>query len=159
MYTGIQDRARNSQVISLVNQWESTLAIYNAQKDTYPTSSILAEYTCLGTDFPAEGPFAEGQCMKSGWTASTDQTMMDSIRNEVGVQMPPSRLSTVSFVDGVGVTQQYRGLLYLSRNNGVGITYVLKGTSHECTDGDGFFELGGYVACRRVLKGDPYQGL
>ena len=157
-YTGIQDRARNTQVISLVNQWGKTLSIYASLADGYPTGN--AEYVCLGTDFPADAPFATDQCMvTSGWGVSTDDALMDTIRNTSGVVIPNSRLNKVSFIDHDNNTQYYRGLLYLNRNGGIGITYVLKGNGNACTNGDGFFELEDYVACRRVLQGDPYQGL
>lgn len=95
----------------------------------------------------------------SGWSVSTDDALMDTIRNTSGVVIPNSRLNKVSFIDHDNNTQYYRGLLYLNRNGGIGITYVLKGNGNDCTNGDGFFELEDYVACRRVLQGDPYQGL
>lgn len=157
-YNSILDRARNAKTVSMVNQWEKMLALYTVETGGYPTGST--EYVCLGTDFAASEPFVSGQCMVAPtWGVSVDNALMDAIEQATGAITPSSQLDTVSFVDGNGDRQHYRGLLYLSRNGGAGITYILKGNSSQCTNGDGFFELGGYVACRRVLHGNPYQGL
>ena len=46
-YNGIQNRANNTQVVSIVRSYMTALAAYNAEKGTYP-----AETSCLGVGYP-----------------------------------------------------------------------------------------------------------
>lgn len=157
-YGSIQMKARNAQIISLVNQWETVLRAHQATTDEFPKGAF--DYVCLGGGFVASGVYATDQCMKAdGWGVSTDPSMLSIIQAATGVAIPQSLLPSLTFANGGGGKEYYRGLLYLSRNGGVGITYALKGDKNTCTDGDGFFEGAGFVACRRVLSGDPYSGL
>lgn len=156
-FNGIQNKARNAQVLTLVNQWEKVLELHKIQAGGYPTGAY--EYVCLGESFPASSPFAANQCMtSSAWSVAVDTAMMASVKTQAGVTLPNGVVSTLAY-NNAGTTEHYRGVLYLSRNGGFGITYALKGASSDCAIGDGYFEGTGFVACRRVLSGDPYNGL
>lgn len=155
-YRGIQDNARNSRTISLVNQWDTVLKLYNAKNDTYPTSA--ADYVCLGDDFPAETPYVEGQCMISGgWGVSVDPSFMSNVRTVTGSNISPAPLHSFSFADLNDEMQHYRGVLYLNRNNGAAITYLLKGGADACVNNESYFAQDGYVVCARILHGNPFS--
>lgn len=157
-YLNVQDRARNAVSVSMVNQWEKILKLYKAEKGHYPIGNL--DYVCLGNSYPAVSPYELNQCAKMPtWGVSTDPAMLADIKNVTSVSVPESNLSTAVFVNMGGESEYYRGILYLHRNNGFGITYMVKGDGSSCDIGDGFFESGDTVACRRVLEGDPYNGL
>lgn len=156
-FVGIQAKANNATVISYVNQWEKTLRLYKASNGNFPKGNL--DYVCLGDEFIANETFTENQCAKmSTWGVVVDNSMMESIKNTLSINIPRPKLPTYKFINLSNETEYYRGALYLSRNNGFGITYMIQGND-SCAVGDSFFESHGTVACRRVLEGEPYEGL
>lgn len=157
-YVGAQEKARNVQIVSAVNQWETILRSYEAVTGSFPTGNF--EYVCLGDGFAAEDPFLVNQCMKAPlWSVSVDENLINNLKQAGQSSIPNSVLPNLTFTNMNGDIEYYRGLLYLSRNGGFGITYALKGGGSGCSIGDSYFEGNGFVACRRVLFGDPYSGL
>lgn len=157
-YIGTQQRAQNAAIISSVNQWETTLRLYKASTGAFPKGNL--DYVCLGKNYPTSPPYDANQCAKMPtWGVSVDSGMLDSIHSTTSVNIPDSILPNIDFVNMSAETEHYRGILYLSRNNGFGITYMLSGNGADCAIGDSFFESQGTIACRRVLEGDPYSGL
>lgn len=59
-YSGIQDRARNTHVLSMFDTYEKALAIYYYDTGTYPTVAGN-NVACLG-EYPATNEFAAGVC-------------------------------------------------------------------------------------------------
>lgn len=154
-YSGVTQKADNTQTLSLVREWKDTLEMYKVQIGEYPKGNL--DYVCLGkaADYPAAGSFDANQCMKaSTWGVTTDDTMLTAIQEQTGGIPSGHYINVRTLSDG-----NYRGLLYLSRNNGYGITYVLNKTADGCLIGDTYFEQSGYLVCRHVLSGDPYAGL
>lgn len=157
-YVGAQEKARNVQILSTVNQWETILRAYETINGTFPNTEL--DYVCLGDSYPAEGPYLADQCMKApGWGVSRSQQLINELKASNHSTVPNSVLPSLTFVNMSGDSEYYRGLLYLRRNGGFGITYALKGDGNTCAIGDSYFEGDGFVACRRVLLGDPYAGL
>lgn len=159
-YSGIRDNALNIAYKSTASEWVSILAIYKAQTGSYPTSNY--EYTCLTRQpLAASGTFSAGRCMQGdGWGVDYDSTFMNDIQTVTGTSGATSVLPQLSYRNLNGSIEQYRSALYLSRNGGHGITYPLKGKGSECAQGETYFSgADGFIACRRVLDGDPYAGL
>jgi len=154
-YNGITKRAENALTLSLVKEWQTKLGIYNVERGSFPDGTY--EYSCLTTaDALSEStPFSDGQCMTAGvWGASADDTMMTDIKDTVG-SVPSGLYRTPMILDSAA----HRGLLYLSRNGGHGITFVLNGPSDECEIGTLYYEQNSKLVCRLVLDGAPYEGL
>lgn len=153
-YSGITNKADTSQVASSVQEWTTVLNIYKSTTGSYPKGNL--DYVCLGKpgEMPAKGVFNENQCYKSSWAASTDESMLADIKTVSG-SLPGGTYYKERTIDN----ESYRGLLYLSRNNGFGITYILPKTASRCLSDDTFFEHGNFIVCRRVFEGDPYSGL
>lgn len=153
-YNGVTNRADTSQVSALVQEWSTTLNMYKSTTGSYPKGNL--DYVCLGKpgEFSANGVFAENQCYKSSWSVATDESILADIKASTGGL--PGGLYHKERTIG---NESYRGLLYLSRNNGFGITYILPRTADGCLADDTFFEQGNFIVCRRILEGDPYSGL
>lgn len=158
MYAKAQDRAQNSQTKSLVKQWEEALRVYESQKGRLPDGA--SQYVCLGTSFPASGVFLTNECMHGDIRNVGVDTLLMATLKASGLDLPQNNLlNTVTYADTSNNAENYRGIVYLTRNGGHGITYILKGSSEECHTGEAHLVVGGSVACRRVLDGDPYTGL
>lgn len=151
-YVSVQDRARNAQIIDTVGAWTKTFRMYEGSKGNYPDGPY--EYVCLGSGFAALSPYAAGQCKAGTWTVADNATFMGQLATATGADAPTAPFP--SFTLG---TESYRAPLYLTRNGGHGITYVIKGSTSDCTIGAGWYSNSGYTVCRIVFDGDPYNGL
>lgn len=153
-YAGITERAENTGTVAQVRSWSDALTVHKIQQGSFPSAAF--DYSCLGyaSDYPAAGPFQAGQCMNATtWGVSVDDGLMTQIA-KVGSISDAKYLKTYALSDG-----SYRGIMYLSRNGGTGLTYVLRGLDSTCLSGDTASNLSGHTVCQRVLEGDPYGGL
>lgn len=100
-YAGAQERARNAQILSSLNQWEKILNLYEASTGTYPKGNL--DYVCLGDVFSVDSPYAENQCMKAlTWGVSVDSSMMSLVKNEVQYSYPVNSLPSLTFINMSG---------------------------------------------------------
>lgn len=153
-YNGVTERAENAKTLTQVRSWSDTLLLYQTQKNSFPTATF--EYSCLGdaSAYPAEGVFQAGQCMNAGsWGVATDAGLMTQLKSVSSIS-DAKYSKTYALSDG-----SYRGIMYLSRNGGVGLTYVLRGLNQSCLPGDTISNLSSHTVCRHTISGDPYSGL
>ena len=154
-YNGVTKTAENNKMLAQVQTWEKFIRSYRSQFGSFPTATY--EYTCLGraSDFPAQGVFLANECMHAaGWAISAQDSLMTQFA-QTGIAIPGGyNGQTHALADG-----SYRGILYLSRNGGVGLTYTLRGTNSSCIPGDTTYNNGGFTVCRKVIEGDPFNGL
>lgn len=116
-YNGIQQRARNSQVISGTNAYLKTLHEYYAVHSQLPTSS-----GCLGANYPSN------QCwVGTSGTWSVNATL-DSNLSEFLSTKPT--LATSLFSIGIGDNTR-AGALYNSSTKQV--VYYLQGAGQNCS--------------------------
>lgn len=131
-YNGIQNRANNTTTGSL------------------PVSPS-GGYTCLGTEYPVESPYAANQCKAGGWAVSADSSFNTEITESSGATPPSTEFSSLS-IDG----EHYRGPLFRSNANGKGILYAIKGDASSCSIGEGWHGNDTGHICLVYLEGDAW---
>jgi prepilin-type N-terminal cleavage/methylation domain-containing protein len=136
-YNGIQQRARNAQVISGVNAYYKAFRSYHAVNSAYPTNS-----GCLGANYPSD------QCWQGdSGTYYTDSTLDANLASFI--QSKPT-LATSRF--SIGITNNMRaGALYVTGPSR--IIYYLSGPGQACNVGGatGGTEGGVVTQCSIVL--------
>lgn len=172
-YTGIQQRAANSRVISLASQWERTIKLYQVESQLLPN-----DWTCLGNsvdDFPADhsqqiGP---GQCERNMIliNPSPDWTSEFKIVPTAGQTVPTADLlrSNATLPSGeldmyeAGSNGYIRGIVYASifeparapdSRPGAFIFYALR--NQECPSGDAHRVVDDIHVCANRLTTDNY---
>lgn len=172
-YNGIQDRARNSKTLSLVDQWEKSIRMYQV------TSNYLPEdWTCLGNsvnDFPADTSkqIGLGQCERNiivtnptpDWTSelktvpTTGQTRTTVELLSDNASLSPGGIEMLE----VGSNGYIRGIVYASifeperapsAKPGAFIFFALKG--QECPSGTAYRTLESLRVCAKRLTTDNY---
>jgi prepilin-type N-terminal cleavage/methylation domain-containing protein len=115
-YNGIQQRARNSQVVAGVNAYAKALMSYSTINSTYPANS-----GCLGDNYPSN------QCWTGvDGTFSTDATLDANIATVINAK-PTLATSLMS----IGIANDMRaGALY--RTAPARIVYYLAGPGQPC---------------------------
>lgn len=121
-YNGIQQRARNTQVVNGVGQYYKAFINYKSINNTYPTGS-----GCLGSNYPSNN------CWMNGATVHRNvNTSLDAALGEFLSQKPT--LATSLMPIGVGSNNR-AGLIYDANYSGSGIpTFVwyLAGINQDC---------------------------
>jgi prepilin-type N-terminal cleavage/methylation domain-containing protein len=119
-YNGIQQRARNTQVITGVNAYRKAVESYKAVNGTYPTQT-----GCLGANYPSN------QCwVGTNGTFSVSSTL-DSALSEFVSTKPTLGTSYMTIYTGV---DSRVGLLYLYDNASQSrMIYYLNGTGQACS--------------------------
>lgn len=149
-YTGIQQKAKNSQVISVVETYQKAFSMYRTTKGTstvpYPNQTSGLAYTnCLGTGYEYDGDHCQYQEGSPGDTAtesSASQATLRSILSEY-IQSTPN-ISPMKYYDnGSGVIRS--GAVYLPGRDDVTtattnthkprIVYYLNGANQDCSIG------------------------
>lgn len=125
-YTGIQNRAYNTKVISGSKQYYSAFLSYKAINGTYPAVS-----GCLGKNYPNNACWANdasgGAPIGFQINATLDNALSEFISSkpEVGTEL----------ISIVPQATQYRGgLVYIHNDVSLGnrLTYYLKGNGTDC---------------------------
>ncbi len=116
-YNGIQQRARNTQVITGVETYNKALRSYHAINSAYPTAG-----GCLGAGYPAD------QCWQGDSGTHYTNSTLDSNLATV-IQSKPT-LATSLF--SIGITNNMRAGALYSTNTSPRIVYYLKGTNQSC---------------------------
>lgn len=145
-YNGVQQKARNTQVISVVSAYQKALQLYAAAHGSYITYPVLSDFAvCLGEGYT-------GSCWSgSGGTYSTN-TQFDNLLAEFMPTKP--KVNPRYHTEGAN---QRSGVVYL-RNEPVGrqsIAYIREGRNQPCQLADAVSanpNLGGTgTRCRLVL--------
>lgn len=122
-YTGIQERARNTQTVSGVNQYYKALLAYKSLNGQYP--SATANGYCLGAGYPAD------RCWDGPNGVRIVNATLDSELATVMSTKPV--LATARLPIGNG-TDDRAGLIYVPANgsDAAYFRWYLAGTSAEC---------------------------
>ncbi len=136
-YNGIQQRARNAQVIAGVNIYNKALRSYHAVNSAYPTST-----GCLGADYPGN------QC----WQGDSGNIMVNTTLDSNLAGSISGKPTLATSLMSIGITNNMRaGAMYnasISR-----IVYYLSGTSQPCgmSGANGVNEGGVVTQCSLTL--------
>lgn len=127
-YTGIQQRAANTQTLSALQSWVKAMNMYRVDEGKMPPG-----WVCLGTDYPygESGTDTTGaQCRKD---SNTDFTTSDSFNNSlkpyIGEALPTPSMTTVSRPDG----SWRRGLMYAATGGNGNLSYILAANKGDVT--------------------------
>ena len=88
-YNGIQTRAKNAQILSILNAYDKGLQIYYTQNGTYPEASG-ENLWCIGEGYGATGDFDAGTCRSLdehvlATTHATLNTTMATVMSKIAV--------------------------------------------------------------------------
>lgn len=171
-YANIQDRARNTQLLSSMDAWEKVLRLYHAEHGDYPMADEETGPTghyCLGINLAAEGVFAANQCYVGTDSNHPEPVSLGYVYNANLIQrlsdtatVPSVTLPTVVMPVTSDVQYHVRGILYFVskspalHNYRVTLQYLAKDVG-ECGRGTktAGFALGlpeGIMSCEVVLR-------
>lgn len=161
-YAGVQTRAKAAMYADSLNSWEQILNSHYQATGSYPSSETGGTVwpVCLGPSFPADGTFAEEQCVQGGYDYSRADWLDDRFDDQTK-PLPLTVLPIIAVEDiGSGTQSQVRGLLYASNPDGSStyIEYYIdkKLNDGQCVRGD-TLEYANYdddiIRCRRYLEG------
>ena len=135
-YSGVQERARNTQVIVGVNYYQKAFMQYAAVHTNYPVNG-----GCLGAGYP------EDSCWKGAQGTHYVSTTLDTaLVPMIGTAKPT--LATNRFSIGIGDNMR-AGALYVTSGS-PRIVYYLQGTA-RCIDGSSGSIEGRTVQCILLL--------
>ena len=130
-YSGIQTRAKNTQIAAAMDAYEKALRQYKTFNNTYPSSiSPGKTYACLGGDFPQKTPFNEGECfnISDGTVVAVKVPAVDAALKTVLSSPPEVTNDAFSYPYGTdGRTATIRGIVYTGANDYALIAYGIKG--------------------------------
>lgn len=132
-YSGIQQRAKNSNIISAAEQWIKVLTIAYGQKGSITLTDVTStKGVCLGekANYPAVNGFASGACERNG-SASKVTTSGDltTALMPYGYGAVPPYLFDYSNGSPSGTFD--RGIYY-NRSSGGMVVYNLYGEDADC---------------------------
>ena len=136
-FTGIQQRARNAQVVAGVQAYQKALLQYATVNGAYPLNG-----GCLGANYP------ENQCWKGLQGNHFINATLDSNLNEFIGNKPV--LATERFSIGIGDNMR-AGALYSLSSSPPRIVYYLQGLSTKCIDGSNGYAEGNTKQCSITL--------
>lgn len=141
-YNGIQQRARNAQVVSGVNTY---IKVIHEYWTLYSTTPISGRY-CLGANYPSE------YCWTGDSGMITTSSQLDSRLSEFISTKPV--LATKLFSIGLGNNMR-AGAIY-EYSSGTRIVYYLEGAGQACgiAGATGITEGGVVTQCQYAF---PYQ--
>lgn len=139
-YNGIQQRAKNAQVISGTRAYITAIQQYATLKSEYPSHS-----GCLGDNYP------DNRCWRS---LSNNQLVNESLDDELETVMSSKpTLATELFSIGIGDNMR-AGTLYsiYSSPETPRLVYYLKGINQQCLPGHTANNEGGLVTqCQYIF--------
>jgi prepilin-type N-terminal cleavage/methylation domain-containing protein len=129
-YRGIQDRARNTQILSAFDIYEKALRQYKTFNGSYPIANDLPSgiyHSCLGGPFLADPPFAAGDCyVYANATVAKASPELEAAIKTIIDTTPLTDKTKVSFGSG-STAGALRGLLYYSTGSMASITDLVNG--------------------------------
>lgn len=133
-FTGIQQRARNTQTISAANAYLKAFAQYKTLNSVYPPSGGL-NYNCLGENNPGD------QCWRREGTAGTTDGMFENATVHTALRTVMGSLPDAS----TSLSNGRNGIMYVNHPSsavtldgvvhGTYLMYVLDGAGAKCTAG------------------------
>jgi len=137
-YNGIQQRARNSQVVAGANMYHKALLQYHALNSAYPGNA-----GCLGADYPSNA------CWQGAQGNYSVSSTLDSALAPVLSSKPT--LATALFSIGIGDNMR-GGAVYLTSPS-PRMVYYLQGTGQSCavSGATGVNEGGVVTQCSVIL--------
>lgn len=130
-YSGAQNRAKNAQTISAVEQWMKALQIYKARNGGFPANA-----SCLGANYKYNsdnaGVSGIGQCRQdnASYGILTDSTFYTAMDPYITGNPTPAMNSAVNTA-----TSWYRGIYYVVAAGNIGrIDFVLTPNSGGCPE-------------------------
>jgi prepilin-type N-terminal cleavage/methylation domain-containing protein len=140
-YNGIQQRARNAQIVSGVKIYEKAILSYAAVNGSYPT--ISGQMACLGANYPSSQCWT-GPSGNATVNTTLDTALADYINSKPVVSTRPLTITSIGDVRQGAVYRFY------SQTN-VEIVYYLEGAGRQCLNGStGASEREG-TQCRQAL--------
>ena len=146
-YNGIQNRSKNAQTTSALNNWVKGLQMYKADRGSWPTG-----WVCLGENYKyglsGQDPTGSAQCRQTGTSGyTTNSTFNTAMAPYIQGQLP-----TPAFVTATQDTSNWRrGLMYaFAGGSGGTVVYIdaaLAGELSRCPD------VGGTLSSTRSLWG------
>ena len=137
VYSNVQQRARNAQVIAGVETYQKALRSYHAINSSYPTVT-----SCLGANYPGN------QCWQGDSGNITVNATMDSNLATILPNKPTLATSLMS----IGITNNMRaGAMFNASQNR--IVYYLAGAGQSCgiSGASGVTEGGVVTQCTVTL--------
>lgn len=150
-YNGIQDRAKNAQLLSSFDAAEKALRIYALGESGLPTTAGAgsvtmpngAFYACIGkpSDYPAINGFAAGECLKDsgyvlgGYSSDLNNRLSQHVRN-LSVDASANTIS----INSETITMSMRGIMYYSFNPAGGVLMYYQAGDQECGRGQKAYE-------------------
>jgi prepilin-type N-terminal cleavage/methylation domain-containing protein len=118
-YNGIQNRANNTQVVSIVRSYMTSIAAYNAEKGAYPTTT-----SCLGTGYSG------GTCHFDGGMYAENNGNFNTVVLKDYLTQPPKVKSVRSPISGKWVDTAFYTWNNASYNpTGAAIAFAQYGTT------------------------------
>ena len=142
-YNGIQQRAKNAQVVSGVNAYVKAIESFKAVNNSYPSLS-----GCLGANYPSD------QC----WTINgvANRVVNSSLDSQLSEFIPNKPTLATSLLEmGTGYTGLQRaGLVYVyNSSTNIELRYYLAGNNQSCSiDGFAFANEGNLSRCIKVIS-------
>lgn len=121
-YNGVQQRARNTQVISGANAYVKAFMKYKALNSAYPTSS-----GCLGANYPSNNCWMDGSTPNMSVNATLDTALQEFL---------PTKPTLATSLMSIGIANLNRGGAgYIANDATYGnrIVYYLASTSQNCS--------------------------
>jgi prepilin-type N-terminal cleavage/methylation domain-containing protein len=138
-FTGIQDQAQNTKILSTVDSYTKALELYYAKNNHYPDYGPTWG-ACLGepSDYPAENGWPAGACTTytSGTGEITHDYAYQNFHDELLTivdNLPQPKIREITETYQGGSSTKYRGIYFEStqsadhKNDWAYVEYVIKG--------------------------------
>lgn len=142
-YNGIQQRARNGQVVAGVNAYVKAVESYKAINNVYPTAS-----GCLGANYPND------RCWL--FQGAPDRFVSATLDSQLSEFIPSKPTLATQLLDlGLVSTNYYQraGLIYrYGSPTDIELRYYLDGLNQSCIGGFTFANEGSLSRCMKALS-------
>ena len=141
-YSGIQQRARNTQVITGVNQYVKAIQGYYAVNGSYPTSS-----GCLGANYPSDQCWTTNGSGSKAVNVALDAQLSEFISNK------PTLATKLLNMGGSYAQYDRAGLVYIYTSaTNIEVRYYLESNNQSCLGGFTFANEGALSRCIMMLS-------
>lgn len=117
-YTGIQQRAKNAQVVGGVNTYYKAILQYGTLNGAYPS----VNNACLGADYPG------GQC----WNGPNGTHSVNASVDSQLATVMSSKPALAAELFPVNAVDQRAGAIWITSGGQRRIVYYLQGTGQSC---------------------------
>ena len=138
-YNGIQQRARNSQVVTGVNAYYKALLQYQTVKGNFPVLT-----GCLGANYPNDACWQNNGVTDIGVNAALDTELSEFVPNKP--TLATSVLDMYAPYKRAGLVYRYVNASFIE------VRYYLSGTNNSCISGFSGVNEGALTNCSKVLS-------